>query len=62
MWYLHVNSTTKVIELYKNNEILKAEGNFKHGYRPTIEWVHDVKAASINANDYVVVSVLDDIA
>ena len=45
-----------MIYIVKNNETLKAEGNFKDGVQPLIEWIYDVKPFIHNEKEYVVVS------
>ena len=54
-WYLEHQGS---IYIYKNNQQLKVEGNFKEGTRPDIEWVHDVRPYTHDGKDYVVVSII----
>lgn len=52
-WHLKHN---KVIYLYKGEEQLKVDGNFKDGVQPLYEWLYDVKPYASNGKDYVLVS------
>lgn len=58
LWYL---KHRKVIYVMKNGEEMKAEGHFKDGVQPMIEWIYDVKPYNHNGKDYVVVSCVSKI-
>ena len=54
-WYIE-RSDAKVIYIFKNGKRLRAEGNYREGMQPTIEWVGGVKPYIYEGKDYVLVS------
>ena len=52
-WHLEHH---KVIYIYKGQERLKVDGNFKDGFQPLYEWIHDVKPYVYDGKECLVVS------
>ena len=46
----------QVIYIYKGQERLKVDGNFKDGFQPLYEWIHDVKPYVYDGKECLVVS------